>query len=152
MCSITLKRTNSSDPQFLLLVTELDAELREMYHDLMDTYGPYNVIDPIDTVVIAYTDGRPAGCACFKQVGNKTGEVKRMYVRPAARGLGISSMMLLDLDAWALSLGCETMLLETGEKQDIAVNLYTRCGYKRIANYGPYLNIKTSLCFGKKLQ
>ncbi len=151
MNNITLKRTNSSDPDFRLLVAELDAELRITYQELMDTYEQHNVIEVIDTVVVTYVSGQPAGCACFKDIGEQTGEVKRMYVQPASRGLGISAMMLKELDNWALSLGFATMLLETGEKQNIAINLYTRSGYKRVDNYGPYVNLPTSLCFGKIL-
>ena len=151
MNTITIKHTNSSDPDFRLLVAELDTELREVYMELMDVYEPHNVIEVIDTVVVAYRDGLPAGCACFKDIGDQTGEVKRMYVRPASRGLGISFMMLKDLDEWAFSLGYEKMFLETGTKQDVAIKLYTKSGYTRIAAYGPYVNLPGNLCFGKVL-
>jgi putative acetyltransferase len=151
MNTITLKRTNSLGPDFRLLITELDADLRATYDELMNTYDQHNVIEEIATVVIAYVDSQPAGCGCFKAFSSEAAEVKRMYVRPQFRGLGISAKVLKELEIWAASKGYVQMILETGEKQLAAINLYQKGGYVRSENYGPYIDLDTSLCFSKDL-
>ena len=151
MNTITLKRTNSLDPDFRLLIAELDAELRATYDELMNTYDQHNVIEEIATVVIAYVDSQPAGCGCFKAFSRESAEVKRMYVRPQYRGMGISAMVLKELEAWAASMSYIQMILETGEKQLAAINLYQKGGYVRSENYGPYIDLDTSLCYSKDL-
>ncbi len=151
MNAITLKHTNSTDPDFRILITELDAELRATYDELMNTYDQHNVIEKIDTVVIAYVDGQPAGCGCFKAFDMPAAEVKRMYVRQQFRGMGISAMVLKELEAWAGSLGYKRMILETGEKQLAAIGLYQKGGYILGDNYGPYVGLETSLCYSKTL-
>lgn len=151
MNAINLKHANSQNPDFRLLIIELDAELRATYDELMNTYDQHNVIEKIDTVVIAYVDNQPAGCGCFKTFDKDAAEVKRMYVRPQFRGMGISAMILNELEVWARSLGYTRMILETGEKQLAAIGLYQKGGYVKSDNYGPYVGLETSLCYSKTL-
>ena len=87
--NIILKRTDSSDPDFRLLITLLDKELNERYGELMQsTYDQHNHIIDINTVVIAYSNGEPAGCACFKKYDDTDAEIKRMFVKATERGTG----------------------------------------------------------------
>jgi putative acetyltransferase len=151
MNTITLKRTNSLDPDFRLLITELDAELRATYDELMNTYDQHNVIEEIATVVVAYVDSMPAGCGCFKAFSKEAAEVKRMYLKPQFRGMGISAMVLKELEVWAASIGYGRMILETGQKQFAAIGLYQKGGYVLSENYGPYVGLDTSLCYSKAL-
>jgi putative acetyltransferase len=151
MNTITLKRTNSLDPDFRLLITELDAELRATYDELMNTYDQHNIIEEIATVVIAYVDSEPAGCGCFKKFSREAAEVKRMYVKPQFRGMGISAKVLKELETWAASMLYVQMILETGEEQFAAISLYQKRGYVRSDNYGPYVGLSTSLCYSKDL-
>jgi putative acetyltransferase len=146
-----LKRTNSSDPDFSVLIHELDRGLRESYGDLMNIYDGHNVIEKIDTVVIAYMADEPVGCGCFKNFDKQTVEIKRMYVRPQQRGNGISTLILKELENWAHAAGYSNSVLETGSKQLAALAVYKKFGYMRIPDYGPYINLPDSLCFGKSL-
>ena len=148
---ITLKRTNSNDPNFRVLVNELDANLREIYDQLMDVYDQHNVIGQIDTVVVAYTDGQPAGCGCFKKFDADAAEIKRMYVQKAQRGNGISRLILAELERWAAEAGFSATILETGEKNTEALGLYGKAGYLPTPNYGPYVSLASSFCFRKAL-
>lgn len=134
-----------------MLVKELDADLRERNGDVMDVYDGHNVIEQIDTVVIAYLDGRPAGCGCFKNYDTNSVEIKRMYVRPEARGKSISRMVLNELEMWAKSLSFTYVVLETGSKQQEALGLYKRAGYTNIPSYPPYIDLPDSICFKKSL-
>ena len=146
-----LKRTTSTDDDFRFLVNQLDAELREMYADLMNTYDQHNLIEHIDTVVVAYLNDIPVGCGCFKPFDAEAVEIKRMFVAKIARGNGISRFILSGLESWAQELGSNYTVLETGIKNLEALALYQKSGYINIPNYGPYINLPDSICFRKTL-
>lgn len=148
---IQLKRTQSTDPDFKLLVKELDAGLRITNGDVMDIYDQHNIIESVDTVVIAYQDETPVACGCFKPFDTYAVEIKRMFVRPEARGEGISAMVLQELESWAKSLGFNATVLETGSRQVEAQGLYKKVGYVTIPKYGPYIDLPDSFCFRKYL-
>jgi GNAT superfamily N-acetyltransferase len=151
MKNTRLIRTTSDNPDFRTLVAELDAHLRERNGDIMDIYDQHNIIEQNNTVVIAYIDDAPAGCGCFKPYDAEAVEVKRMFVRPEARGAGISKLILNELENWARELGFNYTVLETGGKQVEALSLYPRAGYASIPKYGPYVNLPDSICFKKTL-
>ncbi len=56
-----------------------------------------------------------------------------------------------ELEVWATELSYEKCVLETGKRQQEAIALYTKNGYKRIPNYGQYTGVENSLCFEKIL-
>jgi putative acetyltransferase len=149
--TITIKRTEANDPDFPYLVAMLNRELHERYGDLQLIYDTYNQISNIDTVVIAYVNNMPAGCGCFKKIDDKTVEIKRMFVKPAERKLGVASSVLGELEVWAKEDGFSNVILETGSKQYEAIAFYQKQGYNAIPNYGPYVGMDMSVCFGKKL-
>lgn len=149
--NLSLKRTDSSNPDFRTLVAELDADLRQRNGDVMDVYDQHNIIEQIDTVVIAYIDDTPAGCGCFKSYDDEAVEVKRMFVRHEARGQGISRKILTELELWANELGHAYTVLETGNNQTEALALYRKAGYEQIPAYGVYADLPDSVCFRKQL-
>lgn len=150
--NILLKRTNSTDPDFRLLITLLDKELNERYGELMQsTYDRYNHIIGIDTVVIAYSNNVPAGCGCFKQFDDTSAEIKRMFVKNTERGQGIAYKILSELELWAKENGFKDAILETGDKQHEAIALYQKLGYVITFNYGQYSDLATSICMRKEL-
>jgi len=151
MNTIQLKRTTSADPDFRKLVAELDHDLRLRNGDIMDVYDQHNIIEAINTVVIAYLNGAPSACGCFKPFDAIAVELKRMYVQPQARGMGLSKQVLQELENWAQELGFTHTVLETGKKQVEALSLYPKAGYTEIPLYGPYVNLPDSVCFRKKL-
>ena len=147
----TIVRTESSDPDFPLLVALLNVELRERYGEAQVVYDTFNVISNLDTVVIAYRDDVPAGCGCFKKIDEKTVEIKRMFVKPGERKHGVASGILNELEVWAKEDGFSDVILETAHKQHEAIAFYKKQGYTIIPNYGPYVGMETSVCFGKRL-
>jgi len=150
--NITLKRANSTDPDFRTLITLLDDELNERYGELMQsTYDRYNHIIDINTVVIAYSNGMPAGCGCFKKYSDTDAEIKRMFVKSAKRGRGIAYKILSELELWAKEHGFTHTILETGDKQHEAVGLYQKIGYAITENYSQYSDLATSICMRKEL-
>jgi len=149
--SITIKRTEANDPDFPYLAALLNYELHEKYGELQVVYDKFNQISNLDTVVIAYVNDAPAGCGCFKRIDKNTAEIKRMFVKTGERNQGLASSILNELEVWAKEEGYSSAILETADKQQEAIAFYKKQGYQIIQNYGPYVGLETSVCFGKKL-
>lgn len=148
---VNVARTNANDKDFLQLVTLLDAELAIRDGDDAPFYAQFNKTGTIPYAVVAYHHNVPAGCGALRPYEGNTAEVKRMYVLPAQRRMGIAATILRELEAWASELSYENLVLETGIVQPEAVALYKKHGYQVIPNYGQYAGIGHSICFGKKL-
>ena len=148
---IILKRTSNTEPDFKNLISKLDKYLSMVNGELDAFYAPNNVLDPLNTAVIAYYNGKPVGCGCFKKFDQDSVEIKRMYVDPELRGRGIASTVLNELEKWAKEKGFKYSVLETGIKLNDANGLYRKQGYEVIENYGQYAGIKNSVCMKKAL-
>jgi GNAT superfamily N-acetyltransferase len=148
---IELLRTDSSHPGFVELVRLLDAHLAIMDGDEHPFYDQYNKLDSIRHVVLALNNGRAVACGAIKPFDHTCAEVKRMYTGESERGRGIAGQVLAELEIWAVELGFQSCILETGKKQEDAIRLYRKAGYSPMENYGQYSGVENSLCFGKKL-
>ena len=148
---VTLLRVTGKHHDFIQLVNKLDADLNGRYGDLQTEYDQYNTIDQLATVIVVYHDGLPVACGAMKPFDDDTVEIKRMYVSPENRGLGIAGRILAELENWAAELGFSRSVLETGVKQVEAIGLYQKHGYERIENYGQYRDMPSSVCFAKKV-
>jgi len=93
----------------------------------------------------------PAGCGGIKLFDTEYGEVKRMYVRPHFRGLGLGTLMLNHLAEYARQQGIEVLRLETGIHQLAAISLYERFGFQRIPPFGAYKEDPLSVFFEKRI-
>ncbi len=144
-------KTDSNNPDFHLLVAQLDAHFKELNGEKDAFYAQYNQLDTIKNVVIAYDNGTPIGCGAIKKYVHNTMEIKRMYILPAFRGQGIASSILRNLERWATQLGYSETILETLKSGDNVVALYVKNGYQIIPNYGQYTDVETSVCMNKKL-
>lgn len=148
---IRLKRTNNTDTDFLSLVSLLDKFLQELNGEAQGDYEPHNKLNYLDTAVVVYINDEPVGCGCFKQYSDDSVEIKRMFVSAAARGNGIASKILNELEVWATERGFKYAVLETLKTNTEAVNLYNKQNYKVIDNYGPYITLTNSVCLRKEL-
>ena len=99
--------------------------------------------------MVARLDGRPVGCGALKALDHSTAEIKRMWVTPHARGLGLSRRLLEALEAHALRSGMTRVRLDTNRVLTQAQALYRKAGYCEIDRYNdnPYAH----LWFEKKL-
>ena len=145
-------RTDSSNPDFRLLVNQLDRYLMGVNGDQHDFFDQFNKIDTIRHVVVLYHDNQPAGCGAIKEYEPGTMEVKRMFVPPVFRGKGLASAVLTELETWATEMGYHKCILETGDIMPDAIALYKKNGYQSIPNYGQYVGVASSVCFEKKLK
>lgn len=148
---LTVKRTDSENPDFIYLVKHLDADLAERDGSEHAFYAQFNKIDKIRCVVLVYEEEKPIGCGAIKEYQPGIMEVKRMYTLPGHRGKGIASRVLNELERWSAELGYTTCILETGKKQPEAIALYKKNGYQIIPNYGQYAEVEDSICFEKRV-
>lgn len=148
---IKLVRTNSDNADFIALVKQLDAYLAVIDGEDHAFYDQFNKIDKIKHAVVAYFNEQPMACGAIKEYTPTTTEVKRMYTSTQSRGMGIATQVLAELEKWAAELGYQQCVLETGKKQEDAIALYQKNGYRLIPNYGQYATIASSVCFEKTL-
>ena len=135
-------------PAVIALCAEQQEELERRYDG--DDEAPKG-IDPEISFLVARVEGEPVGCAGLQLLEPEVGEVRRMYVRPAHRGHGVSRMLLAAVEEMARANGVRTLRLETGDLQPEAIGLYQSTGFRRIPAFGPYLGCVHSLCFEKHL-
>jgi putative acetyltransferase len=147
-----LQRTDSNNKDFQELVKLLDADLRFRDGDDHAFYAQFNKIDTIKNALVAYVEQLPVACGAFKTFTDESVEIKRMFVHPNFRGMGIAQQILIELERWATELGYKTTVLETGQKQPEALHLYHKAGYHIIPNYGQYEGIENSICMQKMLK
>ena len=90
--------------------------------------------------LVATLRGEPAGCGAIKFHGAAPAEIKRMWVAPAARGLGLGRRLLASLEAHAAAGGARVARLETNRALGEAVRLYRSAGYREVEPFNdePY--------------
>ena len=147
---IAPERPDSADA--LALIAELEAQLELLYpHESRHGYSVEKLIaENVAFFLIRYND-TPAGCGGIKLLGKEYGEIKRMYVRPQFRGLGLGKLMLNHLADYARGQGVGLLRLETGIYQREAIGLYERMGFQRIPPFGAYREDPLSRCYEKQL-
>jgi putative acetyltransferase len=137
------------------LIAVLNAELRARYPEDGATYfrlDPEEVADGRGAFLVAYLDRVPVGCGAIRTVLSGVGEIKRMYVRPEARGQGIARAVLEALEDEARRLGLWRLRLETGNRQPEAVALYRGAGYSPTPAFGDYVSSPLSVCMARDLK
>ncbi|MFE0424024.1 GNAT family N-acetyltransferase [Streptomyces sp. NPDC058953] len=128
------------------------AEIAEIYGTTESEPGIAPSAADVPVFVVAYTpDGTPVACGGLRALDPATGEIKRMYVAPTARGLGAADAVLKALEDRARARAWTSLRLETGARQGAAVRFYTRSGYAPVAPFGAYRDSPDSLCFERTL-
>ena len=123
----------------IALIAELEAHLEPLYpRQSRHGYSVDKLVSEAVAFFLIRDDGVPAGCGGIKLFGSEYGELKRMYVRPQFRGLGLGKSMLEHLAAYAREHGVRRLRLETGIHQVEAIGLYERMGFERIGPFGEY--------------
>lgn len=148
---LKFKRTNSKDPEFINLVSQLNSYLKTVDGDEHEFYMQYNGIDVLKNVMIAHFNNIPVACGAFKAFDDKSVEIKRMFTARKYRGKQLATKILTELEIWAAELGFKSCILETGKRQIEAVNFYKKNNYQIIKNFGPYKKVENSICFEKEL-
>jgi DNA-binding MarR family transcriptional regulator/GNAT superfamily N-acetyltransferase len=96
--------------------------------------------EPAGLLLVARLRGEPIGCGALKLHGTQPAEIKRMWVAPTARGLGVGRRILSELEERARERGVKQVRLETNKTLKEAGGLYRSAGYEEVAAFNdePY--------------
>ncbi len=137
-------------PDAVELMAELSACLKNITGDSgTNSFDPQDVMSERAVFLIAYDEQTRAalGCGAIRPMGDTVVELKRMYAcRP-----GVGTAILLELERRAREFGYATIRLETRLINERAVSFYEKRGYRRIPNYGKYIDRPEAVCFEKRL-
>jgi GNAT superfamily N-acetyltransferase len=121
------------------IIAELEAELDPLYPD--ESQHGYSVdkllSEGVDFFLVRH-GGEAVGCGGIQLFGSEYGELKRMYIRPSYRGLGLGRQLIDRLIEHARLHGVSVFRLETGIHQDEAIRLYEGMGFRQIPPFAPY--------------
>lgn len=166
--TIELRPTPFDHPDAVKLNDRVQLEYAERYGDEGDVtpLDPAMFAAPRGLYLVAYDEhGTPVATGGWRghdesdeSAVNDEGyahgdaEIKRMYVTPEARGLGLARRILAALEDDARAAGRTRMVLETGTKQPEAIALYTSAGYTPApTKFGLYRFEDLSRCYVKAL-
>lgn len=99
---------------------------------------PSELSPPGGAWVVAYLDEQPVGCGGFKAVDEETVEIRRVFLKPAARGRGLGRLLLRELETQALARGYRRARLTTGDRQPEALGLFRAAGYAEVEDFNGY--------------
>lgn len=143
-----------NDPRAEGLREEMSREMGSRYADRRQgrprpAAGPLQLLPEtvVATVLVVAPDGRVAGHVAVRDLvhdDTRDLEIKRLYVRPWARGLGASHALLAETERLARERGASRLILHTGDRQPDAIALYTKRGYQPIPVYSPYREVLAS--------
>lgn len=150
--TMTIAFESPRQPDVIALIHELDAYQDSLYPaearyalDLDALCQPHVLF-----AVARDDEGAALGCAAVV-LGSDHGEIKRMYVRPEARGQGAARQIIRALEQAAAARGCQQLMLETGPYQPEALAFYASEGYAVRGPFGGYPDHPLSVFMGKSL-
>jgi len=97
--------------------------------------GDGGMTPPSGRFLLARIDGEAVGCGGYKRLDAATGEIKRVWVAKAARGLGIATAIMERLEAMARKDGLAVIRLDTNSSLGEARSMYLKSGYREIDRY-----------------
>ena len=116
-----------------------------------DKYRKYNQLDEIQEAIVVYEDNKAVGGGAIRKYDEESIELKRVFVHTGYQGQGIGTKLVSLLIEWAVELGYKRIILETVELLAESCAVYKKLGFRKIPNYGPYINMPESLCMAKDL-
>jgi putative acetyltransferase len=125
-CVRTLFEEYAASLNFDLCFQNFDEELANLPGD----YSP-----PEGCILLALQDGQPAGCVALHRLDDGICEMKRLYVRPPFRALGIGKVLAEAIIAEARRKGYKKMWLDTVPSMHEAQALYESLGFRDIESY-----------------
>jgi DNA-binding MarR family transcriptional regulator/GNAT superfamily N-acetyltransferase len=135
--SVHITPTDPEHPDAQYCLAEYVAELNRRSTRGFDpsvgaTALPHEVRPPAGQFFVAYLQGEPIGCGAVKHHANAPAEIKRMWIAPQARGLGLGRRLLDTLEACAGQGGAEVARIETSAALIEALSLYRSTGWEEV--------------------
>ncbi|ARF53737.1 bifunctional helix-turn-helix transcriptional regulator/GNAT family N-acetyltransferase [Streptomyces gilvosporeus] len=143
--TVTLNVVDPDHPDAQHCLRSYFTELQERFetgfdpaHSLLPDAGELK--PPYGLFLLARLHGEPVGCAGLKLPAGAPAEIKRMWVAPDARRLGLGRRFLAELEAQAAGYGRAVLRLDTNKALSAALGLYRSCGFHEVAAFNdePY--------------
>ena len=144
LAGVTFDEVGASHPDALHAMsryfTELDARFDGGFEsgDTLTADAP-SMTAPEGAFVVAHSQGAPIACGGVVRMDDRTAEIKRMWVDPDWRGLGLGKRLLANLESQAIRLGFVVVRLDTNSVLTEAIAMYERAGYHAIERYNDNL-------------
>jgi DNA-binding MarR family transcriptional regulator/GNAT superfamily N-acetyltransferase len=135
--SVEIRAVDPEHPDARYCLAEYVAELNRRSTRGFDpsvgaTALPHEVRPPAGEFFVAYLRGEPIGCGAVKHHADAPAEIKRMWIAPTARGLGLGRRLLEHLEACALSGGARVAHIETSAVLPEALALYRSTAWAEV--------------------
>jgi DNA-binding MarR family transcriptional regulator/GNAT superfamily N-acetyltransferase len=138
--SVHIGACDPRDPRARYCTQAYFAELAQRFEGGYDPAAAIQVSDaqltpPHGVMLLATLHGEPVGCAVMRLHDGQPAHVKRMWVAPAVRGLGLSRRLLAEVERQALLHGVRTLRLETNRALTEAISLYRNSGFTEVERF-----------------
>jgi ribosomal protein S18 acetylase RimI-like enzyme len=139
---MTIKEIRSTDDYLLAakLFQEyahdigIDLEFQNFDAEINNLQQQYS--RPEGAIFIAYDHNNTAvGCVGVRKLENTICELKRMYIKPEARGKGLGTLLVHKCIDLGIELGYSKMRLDTLSSMHAAIHVYTKAGFYEIESY-----------------
>ena len=135
--SVVIEPIDPEHPDALYCLSEYVAELNRRSTRGFDpsvgaTALPHEVRPPAGQFFVAYLHGEPIGCGAVKHHDDAPAEIKRMWISPTARGLGLGRRLLATLETCARQAGAAVAHIETSRVLAEALALYRSAGWAEV--------------------
>ena len=152
MSKIQFTQERPDSPEAQTLIRELDRHLTARYPiEARHGLSVARLVEDEEAFFILRYAGLPVGCGGVMCFGKEYVELKRMYVRPSYRGMGLGRALVKHLKTYAQTQGIHIVRLETGIHQESAIQLYKRMGYRKIPPFGVYQAGPLNLIYEKSI-
>ncbi|MFG2271934.1 GNAT family N-acetyltransferase [Streptomyces chartreusis] len=152
LASITVALVDGAAPDARACLDGYAADIDERFpegFDKDDLVAPQEVSGDAGAFFVAYEEDRPVGCGALRRLESGVGEIRHVWVHPAARRLGLARRLLDALEQEAVARHLTVVRLDTHAALTEAQAMYRACGYTAIPAYDD--NVYASHWFEKRL-
>ncbi|MFE6944374.1 GNAT family N-acetyltransferase [Streptomyces chartreusis] len=152
LASITVALVDGAAPDARACLEGYAADIDERFpegFDKDDLVAPREVSGDAGAFFVAYEEDRPVGCGALRRLEPGVGEIRHVWVHPAARRLGLARRLLEALEQEAVARHLSVVRLDTHAALTEAQAMYRACGYTAIPAYDD--NVYASHWFEKRL-
>jgi putative acetyltransferase len=150
---VTVRPVDPTSPEAAELIADLDGYLSALYPPACLHLLPAASLNgPGAFFLGAFADGHLVGCCGCVTHADGSGELKRLFVRPEARGRGVGRGLLAAVEEHARAAGLDVLRAETGVSQPDALRLCERADYTRRGPFGDYPDDPLSVFLEKRLK
>src|SRR3954468_7907861 len=135
--TVTVAEADPRRPEARFCLAAYAAELDERFDAGFDPArsnpaGAADLVPPAGLLLVATLHGEPVGCGALRFSDGRPAEIKRMWVSPSARELGLGRRLLTELETRARDHGVRVLHLQTNRTLAEAIALYRSAGYREV--------------------